>query len=76
MNKSFDGFVVGSEFQVQYPLRGNKNILKTRRDGVIIGKGVSKNGGYVTVKYLCDKTGDLRVANFSIAKMINPIVVY
>lgn len=74
MKNELAGFIVGSSFQVAYPVGGNRNILKTREDATILAAKINKRGnGYVFIKYV--DNGDRRIANLSIHKMINPIVV-
>jgi hypothetical protein len=72
--KSLNGFRVGCDFQVAYPVRGNTNILQNRLYGKIIRVGKGKNGEYVLAKYICHKTDSARLATFSLAKMVNPVV--
>ena len=74
--KNLNGFVVGAGFQVQYPRRGNTNILWNRLNGQILQLGTGRDGNrpWVRIKYRCHKTGQNRVARLSIAKMVNPVV--
>lgn len=74
--KTLDGFKKGASFQVQYPRRGNTNILWERRNGRILKTGHGRDGNrpWVMVQYWCHKTGLSRVAILSIAKMVNPVV--
>lgn len=74
--KNLNGFVVGSDFQVAYPRRGNTNILWNRFNGKIreIGTGRDGNRPWVLITYRCHKTGRNRLARLSVAKMIDPIV--
>ena len=74
MKNEIAGFIVGREFQVAYPMGGNRNILKMREDGKILKAAINRRGnGYVLIKYVDGVKGH-RIANLSTAKMINPIV--
>lgn len=74
--KNLNGFAVGAEFQVQYPRRGNTNILWNRLNGKILAAGPGKSGNrpWVFIKYRDHKNGGNRIARLSIAKMVNPVV--
>lgn len=69
-----NSFKVGNGVQLKYQVGGTSNILSNRNDGVIRKVGFSKRGAYVQVVYRCGKTGSSRIANFSTAKMIDPVV--
>lgn len=74
--KNLNGFVVGADFQVAYPRRGNTNILWNRFDGKILAVGSGRQGNrhWTLIKYRCHKTGANRLARLSVAKMVNPVV--
>ena len=69
-----NSFKVGSGIQVKYQVGGNSNILSNRNEGVIRKVGISKRGAYVRVLYRDSKTGRNRIATFSTAKMIDPVI--
>lgn len=74
MKNDLVGFNVGCEFQVAYQVGGTSNILKVRRGGKILGRGLNRKGnGYVFTSYVDGSKGH-RIATLSVAKMINPIV--
>ena len=69
-----NSFKVGSGIQVKYQVGGSSNILSNRNDGQIRKVGISKNGAYVRMTYRDTKTGRNRIATFSTAKMIDPVI--
>jgi|688.fasta_scaffold509262_1 hypothetical protein len=69
-----NSFKVGNGVQLKYQVGGTSNILSNRNNGVVRKVGISKRGAYVLVTYRCSKTGSNRIANFSTAKMIDPVI--
>jgi len=69
-----NSFKVGSGIQVKYQVGGTSNILSNRNNGVIRKVGMGKNGAFVRVLYRDSKTGRNRIATFSTAKMIDPVI--
>lgn len=69
-----NSFKVNSGVQLKYPVGGSSNILSNRSNGLVRKVGIGKRGAYVRVTYRDSKTGANRIATFSTARMIDPVV--